>query len=476
MLKQGDKKMYVSKRNIYWDTPDPDSKIVMNLLSGSMDIVDKEMYQFLKHIQQKGEIRLSEENRPPLTRCLDRGYLFNDKEEEEKKLKALSEEWDRSFKNRAESITIYPTFTCNLQCVYCFESQQLKSRADVMNLEMLKAMMKAIDIIHESHHSSDSPMVTIFGGEPLLRRPKQFELIEELLKALRKRDFKIGVITNGVELPYYSKILSDYGVNLVEVTIDGPKEIHDQRRIFPDGRGTFDRVIEGIDTALAKKIHTVIRVNVDKQNIESLPDLADFILDKGWLDHGVSLDLYAVDAAGNECETACGLPTPEMLTRVFKIFESHKKTRIFRIVNRAVRFFENLLRYRKLSFPQISFCGATVGTKYSYDLSGKIYTCCCMNCSGIQDSNSGEFYPEFTFNDQVIEMWKRRKVLNLSQCRECTEALICGGGCTRLALLSGEKIEDGVFCPWIKEEFQVVLDYYYPRIKETFLSENKNAA
>ncbi|UCH96686.1 MAG: radical SAM protein [Candidatus Aminicenantes bacterium] len=467
--------MYVSKGNIYLDTPDPDSKIVMNLLSGSMDIVNKEMYQFLKHIQEKGEVQLTEENRSPLTRCLEQGYVFNDKEEEEKRLKELSEEWDRSFKNRAESITIYTNFTCNLRCVYCFENEQFKKKTGVMSLEMLKAMMNAIDIIHETHHPDHSPKVTIFGGEPLLRSPKQIKLIEELLKALKKRDFKIGIITNGVELPYYTKILSQYGVNVVEVTIDGPKEIHDRRRIFADGRGTFDRVSEGVDACLAKKIPTVIRVNVDKQNIESLPDLADFILDKGWMDQGVSLHLFAVDKAGNECEASCALPTPEMLSRIFEIFDSHKKTRIFNVVNRAVRFFENLIHDRKISFPKISYCGAIAGTQYSYDLSGKIYSCCCINCSGLQDSHWGEFYPEFTSNDQVIEMWRKRKVFNLPPCKDCSEALLCGGGCTRLALLSGEKIEDGVFCPWIKDEFQAVLNYYYPRLKETFLSENKNA-
>lgn len=465
--------MYVSKGNMYFNTPEPGSKIIMNLLSGSMDLLDNEMFQFFTHIQKKGEVQPAEDNRALLMKTLERGYIYNDRQEEQKKLIEVSREWEEAIKNRVESITIYPTFTCNLKCVYCFESQKLKSKTDIMNVEMLNAMMDAIDTIHETHGASDVPMVTIFGGEPLLKRQKQIELLEELLKALRKRDFHIGVITNGVELPHYCRMLSDYGVDLIEVTIDGPKEIHDQRRIFPDGRGTFDRVIEGIDAALAKKIHTVVRVNIDNQNIECLPDLADFILNKGWIDQGVEVDLYAADAAGSECETACNLSSPEILSKVFRIFDSDRKTRIFNLVNRMVRFFESLLDHRRLHFPQISYCGATVGNKYSFDLRGKIYSCCCMNCCGLTEYSSGEFYPELKFEEKMINMWKKRSILNLPQCRECSDALLCGGGCTRLALMSGENLEDGVFCPWIKEEFQTALDYYYPKLKEILQFENE---
>ncbi len=466
--------MYVSKWNTYFDTPEAGSKVIMNLLSGSMDLLDNEMFQFLTQIQEEGSIQPTEETQALLIKFLERGYVFNDKQDEDRKLMNLKNLWDESLKNRAYSITIYPTFTCNLRCVYCFESQHLKSKADVMSMEVLKGMMKAIDIIQKAHVSSESPMVTIFGGEPLLRRQKQIELIEELLKELRKRGFRIGVITNGIDLPYYCNMLSNYGVEIVEVTIDGPKEIHDQRRTFRDGRGSFDRVVKGIDTALAKKIHTVVRVNVDKQNIEYLPNLADFILNKGWIDQGVELDLYAIDAAGSENETGCNLPSLEMMSKVFSIFESEKKTKIFTLSNRTVRFFEDLLHYGRLPFPQINFCGATAGNKYSFDLFGKIFPCCCMNCCNLEEFNQGEFYPDLKFNDKIMDMWQKRNVLNLSQCWDCPEALLCGGGCTRLALMTGQELKDGVCCPPIREEIQVVLNYYYPKLKERLLSADRS--
>jgi uncharacterized protein len=465
--------MYVSKINQYFDTPEPGSKMIMNLLSGSMDIVDEEMFHFLSSNREQGEFQPGGNNKDALMKCLERGYIYNDRQEEEKKLMETAKTWDESVKHRAESYTIYPNFTCNLQCVYCFENQVSKSKAGVMSPEMLTAMMNAMDIIHQGHHSNRRPLTTIFGGEPLLKSKKQIEFIEALLKELKKRNFRTAVITNGVELPHYSKILSDHGVEVVEVTIDGPKEIHDQRRIFPNGKGSFDKVVEGIESVIAQEIHTVVRVNIDNENIECLPDLADFILEKGWIGKKVHLHLHAIDAQGSENHIRCDRVGPEMLSKLFDMYNSNEKIKIFSFLHRAVKFFEDLLHFSKLPFPRICYCGAVAGSKYSFDLYGNIFPCCCMNCCALEEFNHGKFYPELKFNKEIVDKWRQRDVLNLSQCRDCPEVLLCGGGCTRVALMSGESLEDGVFCPSHREEFQIALNYYYPMLKKKFLSGNE---
>ena len=464
--------MYASKWNLYFDTPEPESKIIMNLLSGSMDLLDTEMHAFLLDVQATGGVQPTDENKDFVAQCLERGYLFMDQQEEQAQLAALSGQWYTALNQKAESITIYPTFSCNLRCVYCFESQKQKGRAGIMSPEMLAAMMRAIDAIHTARGSVGSPMVTIFGGEPLLGGPRQIQLIGELLKALRKRDFHIGVISNGVALPQYAKMLADYGVEILEVTIDGPKPVHDQRRIFANGRGSFDKVVAGIDAALKHRVHVVVRINVDQDNKAHLPELADFITAKGWLEQGVELDLYAVDAAGGENATRCAAPGLEMLAAMFELFDSDERTHIYNLQQRSVRFVKDLLVNHRLPFPQINFCGATAGNKYSFDLFGKIYPCCCMNACELERYNQGEFYPELRLNEDVLSLWSRRNIMSLPRCRECPDALLCGGGCTRLALMSGEALEEGVFCPpSLRAETQLVLNHYYPLLKKELLSD-----
>ena len=350
---------------------------------------------------------------------------------------ALAHAWQESLRRRVESITIYPTFTCNLACVYCFEPQSLTTRRELMSPAMLEAMMRAIDVIHEAHGAVEAPMVTLFGGEPLLRRKSQVALIERLLQSLRARKFHVGVITNGVELPLYCDMLERFGVETVEVTLDGPKVIHDQRRIFRDGRGSFDIVASGIDAILKKHIHTVVRVNVDRQNIDHLPALADYIIGKGWPQAGAALELYAVESAGCETSTRCDLAGPELLARVFALFQSDPRTRIFTLVHRTVKFFDHLLGNGALPFPSFNYCAATTGTKYSFDLMGNVFPCCCMNCCSLAQLSHGRFYPELTLDHELISRWQKRTVLDIPKCKACPQALLCGSGCTRSFCCAG---------------------------------------
>lgn len=80
-----------------------------------------------------------------------------------------------------------------------------------------------------------------------------------------------------------AKTLKRLSINSVQITIDGPKEVHDRRRILRNGKGTFDRIIENI-----RNIHDIlrvsIRINVDKENADRVFELIDFIEKTGLKD------------------------------------------------------------------------------------------------------------------------------------------------------------------------------------------------
>ncbi len=66
-------------------------------------------------------------------------------------------------------------------------------------------------------------------------------------------------------------------LSYIQVTLDGERKIHNKRRVFHDGSGSFDAIWQNIRLALEKQIEVYIRVNVDSDNLESLPALADLI-------------------------------------------------------------------------------------------------------------------------------------------------------------------------------------------------------
>jgi len=65
----------------------------------------------------------------------------------------------------------------------------------------------------------------------------------------------------------------------VQVTLDGPPEVHDRRRPLANGRGTFNQILENLIVlgGLAPQVHVALRVNFDKTNFMYVPQLLDIL-------------------------------------------------------------------------------------------------------------------------------------------------------------------------------------------------------
>jgi MoaA/NifB/PqqE/SkfB family radical SAM enzyme len=89
-----------------------------------------------------------------------------------------------------------------------------------------------------------SPIVTLYGGEPLL-----YPDILPLAREIKKRGLTCTMITNGWDLEEMAGPLVDTGIDAIAVSIDGPPAVHDRIR----GReGSFSRVAAGV-RALARE-------------------------------------------------------------------------------------------------------------------------------------------------------------------------------------------------------------------------------
>ncbi len=59
----------------------------------------------------------------------------------------------------------------------------------------------------------------------------------------------------------------------VQITLDGPKEIHDRRRPHKDGDSSYDVIMRNLKDNAHFFEHISVRINVDKTNEKSVPDL-----------------------------------------------------------------------------------------------------------------------------------------------------------------------------------------------------------
>ena len=173
---------------------------------------------------------------------------------------------------RRLDLIVLPTEQCNFRCTYCYEDFAI-GRMKPEVVEALKSLIvRRVPTLDRLH-------VSWFGGEPLVARA----IVKEV-SALAKRDcrrhgvaFSSGASTNAHLLtPAVAAELVDAGVTHYQVTLDGPRAVHDSRRVLASGRGTFDRIWGNL-TALRQTdlgFRVTLRVHFDAA---SLPFIGEFV-------------------------------------------------------------------------------------------------------------------------------------------------------------------------------------------------------
>ncbi|MBU1087056.1 MAG: radical SAM protein [Candidatus Omnitrophica bacterium] len=156
-----------------------------------------------------------------------------------KRIQALTAYYFRRGKSaQPESITLFLTEKCNLRCKMCGqwgESGVTKNKAacDVKEELAFDKMQNLIDQV-----STFSPSITLFGGEPLLY-PKCIELI----KYIKIKKMHVLMITNAALIKGRAGGIIEAGLDELNVSLDGPGELHDQIRGMP---GLFVRIRDSL--------------------------------------------------------------------------------------------------------------------------------------------------------------------------------------------------------------------------------------
>ena len=177
------------------------------------------------------------------------------------------------YQDRRFILIISPTLDCNFRCPYCFEERRNSYISDE-TIDNLIAFVKKVA------KEVNTLQVCWFGGEPTL----QFEKIKKMTKIFKEIcenegcNYSSTMTTNGY-LFNDERIndLNDFNMKRIQITLDGDKEIHNQKRPLADGSGTFDKILENINKIVDKDIPLYLRINVDENNADSIPKLFDLI-------------------------------------------------------------------------------------------------------------------------------------------------------------------------------------------------------
>jgi uncharacterized protein len=171
-----------------------------------------------------------------------RYYLFRHNPIKTLKFPLSNDEINTYLTKKISHIVINITDDCNLRCGYCkFSGQyyyEYKHRPFHMKKEVLK---KSIDFLVKSSSEVEKEKLTIgfYGGEPLLK----FNLITYAVNYAKKclgDNVLFSITTNGTLL---NKEIAQFLIEndfILNISIDGPKVIHDRYRKNKKGKGSFD--------------------------------------------------------------------------------------------------------------------------------------------------------------------------------------------------------------------------------------------
>ena len=142
-------------------------------------------------------------------------------------------------------LTLFVDHQCNLRCSYCYNGAKFTRRMSA------DTMRKAVDLAL----SQPTPHldVAFFGGEPLLELDllkETSEYVDEAISRLPppRPTHRILLNTNGTLFDDESlDWLAPPRVATVFVSLDGPRDVHNRYRVDAAGRGSFDRVMKGLE-------------------------------------------------------------------------------------------------------------------------------------------------------------------------------------------------------------------------------------
>jgi uncharacterized protein len=143
---------------------------------------------------------------------------------------------------------------CNLDCKYCFYLEKEKLYADTSNWVMSDEVLE--NYVRQYIKAQNVPIVNFAwqGGEPTLLGVEFFRKVVALQKRYSDgKQITNAFQTNGVLLNDQWGTFFRENQFLVGISIDGPREMHDNYRVSKGGQSTFDRVVRGI--SYLKKNH-----------------------------------------------------------------------------------------------------------------------------------------------------------------------------------------------------------------------------
>ncbi|MCD4655296.1 radical SAM protein [bacterium] len=319
------------------------------------------------------------------------------------------------------------TRLCNLNCPYCFYSDDMDAREDI-SLDQWTEFFSELRSVGVRN-------VVLSGGEVFMRE-ELWQMIDEIIS----RGLRFSILTNGtlIDEKVVKKIREDRifrRLDSIQVSIDGSSsEIHDKSR----GKGNFSKSISAIRALKSAGFPLTVRVTINRYNIDDLENIAKLLLED------VHLNSFSVNDAlpiGNACKFDHDITiTQKQQYQAMKTLAGleHKYNgRVTASAGPLARwhYFQDMEKARENKEPEygmgyLSCCGCA-SVKLAIHHDGTIAPCNMLTGLVIGHINKDSFSRIWKMHP-VLQQLRDRKKIPIAQspgCEDCEWSAYCKGGC-----------------------------------------------
>ncbi|MCK4732445.1 MAG: SPASM domain-containing protein [Methanophagales archaeon] len=235
-------------------------------------------------------------------------------------------------------------------------------------------------------------------------------------------DFSFSIITNGTLLKRKSvRELCSLGLRGIQITLDGPSEIHDKRRPKNNGEGSFYDVFRNLKQVVDLVKLVSIRINLDFQNSETIPRFLHELTSQGMHRQNVQIQIartYNIDLAS------------EIAQRRQKEYKNITVKRMIELYSLAKQLGFQIAIDKDSAFMPYEICMFVSPNSFVIDPEGWIYK--CIGFVSNPEFRIGHVSKE-NFTDTLAEhIILGTKITQDPFCNKCAFRPVCNGGCRYL--------------------------------------------
>jgi uncharacterized protein len=342
------------------------------------------------------------------------------------------------------AVVMIPSMRCNMGCHYCYED---KSDAGAMSPEVESQL---IEYLTERLQSGYSTLyLRWFGGEPLMNTSMVETLSQSLGNVARKfgAAFDGDVVTNGYFLDKAcARRLKAVGLKAAQITFEGPQRLHDRVRKPEAGEGSYDRLVRNT-IAASEFLDIRLRVHVAPYNVERLPAMLDDLAARGVAAAAKSI-YFAPLFNYRQTEPESAFRSRPRLYLSSNDFASAQSELIRHALARGFKANDPL-------DSDYGVCTALREHTVVVNSDGSLSKCY------LDAGNAKEVFGTVTqpsLHPENLSKWRNAFFLDDEECRECSVAPVCLGGCTKQTLSGADK---SLVCSPLRYNLSDMVRHYF---------------